>query len=328
MLRKRFSIFAISLLIISWWVVLTASGAEEGNAWVGILIGGDIIIPVGVFQNAKWRTSWPEPINDGGFINDSDGPRPKTLPLDKVPTDWLPDGIKIPRNRILLGTGSNQQKLMVEKAIEFDSDCTSGWGLKASFVGKTQKPEGVDPKLKAGLVTSGISKAWASETVDPNSSESRSLLKLLREKFDSAEQDALRIADSLNIKHPTSKNERIYKPLKPEKIFKMKFEQTKKILYFISVVRQYENPDCYAATLYNVWVLWNNQEYKIVAADMMLSDCDWKEGNWIYPLGMVSIEGKEYVTSVELGYEWENYTIKMLDKDALKIVLFVRGGGC
>ena len=61
---------------------------------------------------------------------------------------------------------------------------------------------------------------------------------------------------------------------------------------------------------------------------MMLSDCDWKEGNWIYPLGMVSIEGKEYVTSVELGYEWENYTIRMLDKDALKIVLFVRGGGC
>jgi len=328
MLKKGFSIFAIWILIISCWVVAPVSSGEKSVPWVGILREDGIIIPIGIFHSAKWRTSWPEPDNDGGLINDSGGRRPKTLPLDKVPDKWL-SGTKIPRNWILFGPGLDQRKLIAEEATEFESHCSSAWGLKTSFVGKTRTPEGVEPKIKEGLVTSGIAKGWASEIVDPNSSDSKRLLKLLREKFDLAEQEAISKATKpLYTGHPILKNERVYKPFNAKKIFRMKTGRAKQVMYFISIVRQYENPDCPAESLYNVWVLRNDQKYKIVAADMILTNCDGMEGNWICPVGIVSIEGREYVISNELGYEWENYTIRMLDKDALKTVLFVRGGGC
>jgi hypothetical protein len=327
--RKRFIIFTIWMLIISCWVVLPASSVEKSAAWVGILREDGIIIPVSVFQSGKWKTSWPEAAIGGHFTNDSGQPLPKTLPLDKIPAKWLSSGGKIPKNWRLLRAGSGQHKLTAEKAVEFQSHCSGAWGLKTSFVGKTRTPEGVEPKIKEGLVTSGIAKGWASEIVDPNSSDSKSLLKLLREKFNLAEQEAISKATKpLYTGHPTLKNERVHKPFKAKKIFGMKTGRAKQVIYFIPIVRQYENPDCYAESLYNVWVLRNDQNYKIVAADMILTNCDGNEGNWIYPVGIVSIEGRVYVVSWELGYEWENYTIRMLEKDALKTVLFVHGGGC
>jgi hypothetical protein len=218
MLKKGFSIFAIWILINSCWVVLPASSIEKSTAWVGILREDGIIIPVGVFQSAKWETSWPEAVIGGHFTNDSGEPLPEILPLDKVPAKWLSGGGKIPKSWRLLRAGSGQHKLTAEKAVEFQSHCSRAWGVKTSFVGKTRTPEGHEPKIKEGLVTSGIAKGWASEIVDPNSSESKSLLKLLREKFDLAEQDAIRMAGRpLYTGHPTLKNERIHKPFKTKK---------------------------------------------------------------------------------------------------------------
>jgi hypothetical protein len=249
--------------------------------------------------------------------------------LDKVPAKWLSGNIKIPRKWLLLGAESEQWKLMAEVAIEFESHCSTAWGLKASFIGTRGRPGHVNPKTnKVGMATSGVTKGRASEIVDLNSRESKSLLKLLREKFDLAEQEAIRMGDPLYTGHPTLKNERVNKPFKPKKIFRMKTKQAKQTLYFISIVRHYEqlkreeNYDCYAESLFNVWVLNNDQQYKIAAADMILTDCDGREGRWINPLGVLSIENKEYITSLELGYESESY----MDKGALKTVLFVRGG--
>jgi hypothetical protein len=114
----------------------------------------------------------------------------------------------------------------------------------------------------------------------------------------------------------------------------MKTERAKQAIYFISITRQYEQPkkqdayDCYAESLFNVWVLSNNQQYRIIAADMILTDCDGKEGKWINPLGVLSIEKREYIISEEHGYEYESYTIRMLDKEAMQTVLDVPGGGC
>ncbi len=114
----------------------------------------------------------------------------------------------------------------------------------------------------------------------------------------------------------------------------MKTDRMRQDIYFISMVREYEWPkkestyDCYAESLYNVWALVNNQQCRIIAADMILTDCEGKEANRITPFGILSIENREYVISVEYGYEWENYTIRMLDKDAMKTALFVPGGGC
>jgi len=297
---------------------------------VGILTPQDIIIPVGVFQSGKWKTSWPKAGIDSHFTNDSGEPLPKILPLDKVPAKWLPDGIKIPRNWILLGGGSDQRNLTVEEATEFESHCSTVWGLRASFIGTGRRPEHVNPKVGVvGMVTSGITKARVCEAVGPNSSESKALLTFLRKNFDLAEEQAIRKAGgSLNTGHPTAKGKRILNPLKAKNVSKIKTERPKQTLYFISIVREYENPDCPAESLYNVWMLRNDQKYKILSADMILTDCDRKEGSWIYPVGIVSIESREYIVSEELGYESESYTIRMLDKGALKTVLFVRGGGC
>jgi len=163
----------------------------------------------------------------------------------------------------------------------------------------------------------------------------RALLTFLQKNFDFAEKEAISKAGMpLYTRHPTAKGERILKPLKAENTSKMKTERAKQAIYFISIVRQYEQPkkqdtyDCYAESLFNVWVLSNDQPYRMIAADMILTDCYGREGQWINPLGLLSIENREYIISEELGYESESYTIRMSDKDALKTVLFVRCGGC
>jgi hypothetical protein len=335
MVKKGVCIFAIWILIISCWVVVPASSTEKNAAWVGILREDGIIIPVGLYHSAKWRTSWPEPAIRGHFTNDSGEPLPKTLPLDKIPSKWLSGGGKIPQSWRLLRVGSRQDKLTAEEAVEFRSHCSGAWGLKTSFVGKTRTPKFFSPKIKEGLVTSGLTKGWASEMVDLNSGESKSLVKLLQKKFDLAEEEAIRMASRpLYTGHPTLKNERIHKPIKPKKIFRMKTERAKQAIYFISIVRQYEQPkkqetyDCYAESLFNVWVLSNGQQYRMIAADMILTDCDGKEGRWINPLGLLSIENREYIISEELGYESESYTIRMVYKGVMQTVLNVPGGGC
>ncbi len=334
MLKNIFSISAIWIVIISYLVIVPASKAEKSATWVGILWEDGIITPVGVFKSGKWKTSWPEPVIHGHFRNDKGEPLPKSLPLDKIPSNWLSGCEKMPENWRLVRGGSAQHNLRVQEAVEFQSQGSRAWGLKTAFLGKVQTPEGVEPKIKEGMVTSGIVKGWASVVVDSNSKESETLLKFLRDKFDLAEQEALSRGEALYTGHPTSKEERIRKPIKAKTVFKMRAGREKQATFFISIIRQYEQPkkqyknDCYAESLFNVWVSRNNQQYRIMAMDMILTDCYGKEGNWITPLGVLSIESKEYIISMEFGYESENYTIRMLDKDAMKTVLSVWGGGC
>jgi Na+/H+-dicarboxylate symporter len=125
----------------------------------GVVVSG---IPVGVFQAGKWKTSWPEAGIDGDF-NDSGQLRPKTLPLGKVPAEWLPGSIKIPKNWMLFAGESDQRNITVEEATEFQSHCSGVWGLRASFIGTERRPEHVNPKVGVvGMVISGITKARVS----------------------------------------------------------------------------------------------------------------------------------------------------------------------
>ena len=128
--------------------------------------------------------------------------------------------------------------------------------------------------------------------------------------------------------HPLSQQERTTVPLTVERGYKAALPKEGDSLYYIGAFRKYPHPGCYGLTYFHSWIRRHEDDFLIIKAEAVISDCDEMGNDKITPYLVIHLNGQDYVVAEHQGYEWENYTVTHITDNGCQVVLKVSGGGC
>lgn len=340
------TIISAALLLINFLPINPASAADDSDFWIGILRKDGLLTPVAYYNNDSWTTPWPNELSDkqlDASIKSVFGEKPKksyTAPVSQIPREWLGAAKLVPVKWYLYDSNNKPSPISATQVKLHESHCSPMWSMVTNYSEK----EFVDywPKPKAGFIASQPISMNLMQDVKANSVISHELKTILEPRFRKLERDHIakeakksRSTDRLKYTgHPVSEVEREKVDVEIKNIYKTTTPISGENLYYVNLVKEYDKPrihpdfECKAKSWFSAWVSKKGQNSKVLSEDIGLSDCNMKGIDTKIPNTMIPLAGKYYLISENYGYEWEYYTIDLLDNGQFKRIVTVGGGGC
>jgi hypothetical protein len=156
--------------------VAPALTAPPRATFVGVLGGDGALTPIAVFDGHDWWNAWP-------WAAESDEVKALPVPssLDAIPADWLPPGLRMPRDWRMLRHSGATARLTALRPVQTTLD-----GLMDTFTITTTVRPGVDGDALA-IAGPGVLGTF----VIPSRDETERVLRRLTSRIETLERDAL-----------------------------------------------------------------------------------------------------------------------------------------
>jgi hypothetical protein len=229
--------------------------------------------------------------------------------------------------------------IRTSRIVEIGNHCQKNWAL-SSDLPATPLRRSEHPR-NLGLAVSATLPVDAFVTVDKDSDAARRIVAFLTPALNGAEDDEIRRRSERWPEPWPAAEARRGLPVQIDTIVRTRGAINGRVLYHVRVVRIVRRDasprtHCSESGL-NVWIAedaWlppTTPDYlRIASTDYSLDGCDSdrKGTTLVTPLGLVTIDGRTFIVSVEHGYEDERYAI--LDTTGVRVrrVFGAEGGGC
>src|SRR4030095_16898047 len=157
-------------------------------------------------------------------------------------------------------------------------------------------PIDVQPYPKDGLVTSGTERADAIEVLSAEAPEWGPTAALIKDEFDRAEQEAIRVYTDW--KNPIPRDVRRGTPVELEAMYRAPMDEDGWVAYYVEAVKKYppgpKDEDWGLAASAAGWMFVGPNGKRFVQLHGNVTYCDRRGVTFMLPLGLVKTQGKSY----------------------------------
>ena len=124
------------LFIIFSLLMIGLAAAEETNnpLWISIVRADGILVPIGIYNNAKWVNAWPETsIDEQPDVQKLVKAKNGKVLIKDIPIAWLGKSKKMPTLWYLWSRKTDPLKINIVNAQQYESHCSGGWALKTDL---------------------------------------------------------------------------------------------------------------------------------------------------------------------------------------------------
>jgi hypothetical protein len=282
---------------------------------IGILRDDGTLLPFARYVNGAWQPAVPgENTSSPGSLAEL-GTRPAAWFASHrgaIFSPWfgqLRDGPRV--------------TLRARQIVSTDNHCEKNWGISTDFPARPAERRGA-----IGVATTAPYRwdAFEDWPRSPDTAESEAI-----RMFDREEEDALvtrGLQGTAPALPPTDTRAGTFVALD---VVRRSSQTVRGVRWsYLEATRTYARPDapqCPLISLFKVWVANEPRGVRTAERSMDLTDCDRKGTISSMPLGMVTIDDRSFVVTVDRGYEDDRYSIIQLAPE-FRRVLTVAGGGC
>jgi hypothetical protein len=211
-----------------------------------------------------------------------------------------------------------------------NSDCSENWGLRTDF----PKSLNADQFCSVPAIGIALSTEKDLEPMRPGG-QSQLSLAVLEAALSGAEERAIAEfnesvtrARSLGfrISAPLDGASRAAFPIRVEQMWQGQLNSGDVVSYF-EAIRRYARPtvsqnDCPTIAAFRGWILRNTaQEDKVINASVTLTDCDFKEADFVTPMGLIEYPNGIFAITQINGWESQSYAILRIEKSGVRTMI-------
>jgi hypothetical protein len=316
-------------------LVLAGGDGRAGRApfLLAVLRQDGVLVPFASYDG-RWRNTWPTPRAS------VDVP----ITFEDVPRRWWPDGQ--PRaDWTLWRPDGSAQALRVRSPAWFVAQCQGNVGLKTDYVppGPVAGPEAT-PFPKEGLAVAGpeeIRPRIAPIRVVHESDEAwRVVASRLGQRFDEAEEAAIRDQGLGGWRHPMTAAERRRRALAVEAVYRGPAEGPRGEIGYVEAVRRYDataaglappgRPPCDLLTFARGWFRWGADGPTDVVLRAVVTDCYRWNAVFMLPLGVLRLDEGPSLWVVQAS-SWTGEAYLVLEPrppERERVLIETSGGMC
>jgi hypothetical protein len=277
-----------------------AHANEAAPFALGVLRRDGIVVPFAVFDGKRWSVPWPTEL----------GADARRVKLGIPPQWWGKTG---PLTEMgAWADGVNHGTVHVSRAVLLRVMCEWRMGLASDYHSdQPSVPIDVQPYPKDGLVISGTERADAIEILSAEAPEWGPTAALVKDEFDRAEQEAIRVYTDW--KNPIPRDVRRSAPVELEAMYRAPMDEDGWVAYYVEAVKKYppgpQDGDCGLVASAAGWMFVGPNGKRSVQLHGNVTYCDRRGVTFMLPLGLVKTQGKSYWAFQRSGYGREGYMV-------------------
>lgn len=301
---------------------------DGGSFLVANIRSNGELVPWAEYRDGKWQIDIPPQNEPSEFVPDDRSLADRTSP-------WF-EG-KGPLNKWYYSAPSGKMTLIKasETARKFDSHCQNVWGLEADFRKKPNRDgfyeSGVALNVEKKLVkmVDLSSKSKSVDSIYGYLSHDKDLRLAFEELEATAivEQGLFHVFQDLKAQNKT---EPVLTTLVGTPVRINGYN-----IYYFEFRTTYRKPQsskdaqCNRFNVYQGWIVEDAESQKtLLNADVILTNCDFKELNGIFPEAVLPLDNRIYLVATGAGYEDTHFIILEATKTEIKPVVEIGAGGC
>ena len=309
---RQLCILALVLMSI---VSIAPGQNNSGKFIVGVLQESGAIIPFARYDGARWVNTWPAPVDP------SQNRTPPVVPAlrewlgENAPASWrlwLPNGT----THAIRATGSEYLK----------DTCGTNWVLSTDF------PKTLNPRpFTCPLRTIGIVFSTDQKLIPfyPGN-HSGIALSALEKAGEAAEIGQMRDENEARARLGTRERasfgpdwdvtSRARFPLKVERTWSAETDNGD-VFSYLEANRRFDLESSKECARFSVFHGWVADNAKVLKSNVVLTDCDFKEAEFITPMGLVDLKGGLFAIIQVNGWEGQAYAILKIGPTEVTTVL-------
>jgi hypothetical protein len=250
-----------------------------------------------------------------------------------VPAVWFVRGGAAPRDwSVMLATGA-RRAAQANSATLVQSHCSPQWGL-LSDLGDQPLPLNT-LRRQVGVAVAGPATVDGFETLDRAAPEVARLSVAVLRTFDLDEDAALARWTAAGKGRLQPVIERHAIPFAIEAAYRSRITVSGQRLVYLRVSRTHResaaaSSPCTHVSVLDAWIFEDEQGRPTIATTsrFVMSDCARRDVRTGVPFGIVRVDGRAFVASVDYYGESEEYRISAVGGETVRSIVSTFGGGC
>jgi hypothetical protein len=309
---------ALAALSFGQGGVLVARQAKAADRVLVALVRSEgVVVPFAEYAAGRW-------INAGADAGASQS---------AVPPVWFVRGGAAPRDWSVVFASGARRPAQTNSATVVQSHCSPQWGL-LSDIGDQPLPLNT-LRRQVGAAVSGAAAIDGFETLDRAAPDVARLSVAVLKTFDQDEDAALARWTAAGKGRLQPVIERHAIPFAIEAAYRSRTTVAGQRLVYLRVSRTHResaaaSSPCTHVSVLDAWIYEDEQGRPTIATTsrFVLSDCARHDVRTGVPFGIVRVDGRPFVVSVDYYGESEEYRISAIGGDTVRAILSTFGGGC
>ena len=284
---------------------------------VALVRSEGVVVPFAEYLDGRWANAGA----DAGHSQSA------------VPPVWFVRGGTAPRAWSVVLTTGGRRNASTNTATLVQSHCSPQWGL-LSDIG--DQPMSINTlHRQVGVAISGPAAVDGFEELDRASPEVARLTVAVLPTFDRDEDPALARWAAAGKGRLQPVIERHAIPFTIEAAYRSRITIAGQTLVYLRVSRTHresaaQSSPCSLVSVLDTWVFQDDQGRPTIAATsrFVQTDCPRPNVRIGVPFGIVRVDGRAFIISVDYYGQTEEYRISSIGSDAVRSVLSTFGGGC
>lgn len=298
--------------------VLFARQAKPADRVLVALVRSEgVLIPFVEYAEGRWN-------NAGAAAGTSQA---------AVPAVWFVRGGAAPRDwSVMLATGA-RRAAQANSATLVQSHCSPQWGL-LSDIGDQPLPLNT-LRRQVGVAVTGSATVDGFETLDRAAPEVARLSVAVLGTFDRDEDAALARWTAAGKGRLQPVIERHAIPFAIEAAYRSRITVSGQRLVYLRVSRTHResaaaSSPCTHVSVLDAWIFEDEQGRPTIATTsrFVMTDCARRDVRTGVPFGIVRVDGRAFVASVDYYGESEEYRISAVGGETVRSIVSTFGGGC
>jgi hypothetical protein len=302
---------AIGILAASLAVIAAADSRPVFS--VGALRRDGVVIPFATYDKNHWEANWPVPKLD------------LIVPVDlrAVPSGWWGPA-PAPRTWDAWIGRATSQTVDVTQLDWVDVHCVRQVGLKTTYQSdKPVPPRTIQPFPKDGLVVSPPQPVEPIELLAASDREVQAIADDVRVAFNKAEREV-----EARYGHSIKRQAREGIAPEIEAVYAYGHEPR---VYYIEATRAYRRlgqTECVEMAFATGWFSREREATRPIATVLDLLRCDRNGASYMYPFGVLRLNGKLFWLAQFSGWDHERFVVVEIGRKTVDARINVYGGGC
>lgn len=331
-LSLLFLIFFIANLSVSSQFQI--EGGTSNRPLVGVVRSDGTIVPFAEYRNKIWWNPWPE-ITE---FDPNNGIPSKSL--SRHPEPWFSACVNADCAWYFWPTSDTRRILSSRKVVQVENHSDKNWALFTDMSNAVPDKNGAHHK-NIGLALNTDLKLEGMKDIDVASKEAKDALAFIGPTFLSLENEEneriLHVRESKEFYEktgfPVSKRKRTKVEITLTKLRRTSSTTDGRHLYYFQMEKEYERPkvlpdgQCQHISELSGWLVKEKDgSLNLTNERFWIPDCDNKGGISVEMSNILRLDDRNFVITVEHGYDNENYVIYELEDGNLKRLLETFGG--
>jgi hypothetical protein len=290
-----------------------AALADPERIFAGILRTDRRVVPFAVFTMGRWLT----PSDEAMLVGELGEP---------VPPDsraWFLSDRPWPGEWVLASPPGGTAVKTSDTLAAVSNHCQNNWAIPVSGEGR---PLGRNEHHEnAGVAVSRRVEMEVTPAIADDGPDAKRLVQFLLPTLDADE--AAKPHPGQAVRAPAERARAVQRVTKLHRIL-----SRTPTIWHIEMERAYPGTSrqrCESISWLQAWVAENGAgQLTTLSSKFTPTDCDRKGDVFIRPLATVVLEGRQFLFTVEHGWEDETYRIYDLTDGSVRLVASVNGGGC